>query len=38
MSEEEYESCAEQYEHGCEDCEDYDCPYRDDVWEDPNEA
>jgi hypothetical protein len=28
-------SCAEQYEHGCEDCPEYDCPYRDNWWTDP---
>lgn len=37
MSEEEEVSCAEQYEHGCQDCEDYGCPYRDAMWTDPQD-
>lgn len=40
MSPEEEEvngGCAEQYEHGCQDCLDYSCPYRDMVWEDPTD-
>jgi hypothetical protein len=36
--EEEDFDCSEQYEHGCDDCPEYDCPYRDYTWEDPNEA
>jgi len=36
MSEEDQEdgTCAEQYEHGCDDCPDYDCPFRDYWWKD----
>ena len=39
MSEEDEEeiSCAEQYEHGCDDCEDYGCPYRDCQWTGPTD-
>lgn len=37
MSEEEETDCAEQYEHGCDDCPDYDCPYRDTSWTDPTD-
>jgi hypothetical protein len=38
MSEDEEDmDCAEQYEHGCDDCPDYDCPYRDYWWKDPME-
>jgi len=40
MSEEDEEeiSCAEQYEHGCDNCEEfYGCPYRDCQWTDPTD-
>jgi hypothetical protein len=36
LIEEDYDiDCAEQYEHGCNDCPDYDCPFRDFLWTDP---
>lgn len=38
MTEEEEIDCAEEFEHGCDGCDDYSCPYRDTNWEDPNEA
>lgn len=29
------ETCAEQYDNGCPDCPEYDCPYTDNTWTDP---
>lgn len=36
MSEEDID-CAEEFEHGCDDCPDYDCLYRDTQWTDPTD-
>jgi len=37
IEDEENNDCAEEYEHGCEDCKDYTCPYRDTQWVDPTD-